>query len=237
MLTSLNALLFFEPWTPVIDNVIVHGQLLDMIQNVSFSLKPLIIGTVTEEALDFVYGTWQKPLTSSEYIAAAIIIFKKNAFKVLEQYPPDSSDDQRPLLSTAATEWIFACSTRLFARKAATYYYVFGYPFDTIEANNIIKCTNHACHSDDLPFTFESNWDNFTDAGRRLSQSMATFWTNFAKSTDPNKPVTVSLQWLSMTHDNETYMYFQDPLQSDHNYLKSDCDFWDNIGYKSYFFE
>jgi hypothetical protein len=27
-------------------------------------------------------------------------------------------------------------------------------------------------------------------------------------------------------------MYFQDPLQVREDYMRSDCDFWDEIGYK-----
>lgn len=30
-LTSLNLLIFFEPWTPVLDNILVHGQLIETI--------------------------------------------------------------------------------------------------------------------------------------------------------------------------------------------------------------
>ena len=61
---------------------------------------------------------------------------------------------------------------------------------------------------------------------------MATYWTNFTNSNDPNEPVRVPIPWSCMTTGNETYMYFQDPLQIGQNYLKSDCDFWDDIGYK-----
>ncbi len=236
LLTSLNILLFFEPWVPVIDNEIVHGQLLDSVRNGSFPFKPLIIGTVTEEGLDFVNKLWSKAVSASEYIAISFAIFRENAFKVIKQYPPDSSNDQRPLLARATTQWVFACSTRVFARQAASYSYVFGYPFDTINSKNTIKCANHACHGDDLPFTFESHWMEFSDAGRRLSQSIATYWTNFAKSEDPSVPLSVPLPWPRMTTTNETYMYLQDPLQIGENYLENDCDFWDQIGYKNIFF-
>ncbi|CAF3702545.1 unnamed protein product [Rotaria sp. Silwood1] len=195
MLTSLNVLLFFEPWLPVIDNVIVHGQLIDTVYNTSFPLKPLIIGTVTEECRDFIYGKWQKPISPSEYIAIALVIFQEKAFKILKKYPPVGSGDQRPLVSRAATQWVFACSTRVFARKGATYSYVFGYPYDTENLRNRIECSDHACHADEIPFLFESSWANFTDAGRRVSQSMATYWTNFGKSQDPNEPLRVPLSW------------------------------------------
>ncbi|CAF3634575.1 unnamed protein product [Rotaria sp. Silwood1] len=174
MLTSLNVLLFFEPWLPVIDNVIVHGQLIDTVYNTSFPLKPLIIGTVTEECRDFIYGKWQKPISPSEYIAIALVIFQEKAFKILKKYPPVGSGDQRPLVSRAATQWVFACSTRVFARKGATYSYVFGYPYDTENLRNRIECSDHACHADEIPFLFESSWANFTDAGRRVSQIGST---------------------------------------------------------------
>jgi para-nitrobenzyl esterase len=228
--TSLNPLFFFEPWLPVVDNVIVRGQLLNMVQNTSFPLKPFIIGTVTEECLDFVYSNRPQPITPSEYIGVVLALFGEKGFKILKQYPPDGEGDQRPLVARACTQWVFSCSTRVFARKAASYFYAFGYSSDT---ENSIQCRGaHACHGDDLPFTFESFWPKFSDAGRRVSQSIATYWTNFAKSQDPNEPLRVPLAWPRVTTGNETYMYIQDPLQIGENYLKNDCDFWDEIGYK-----
>lgn len=234
MLTSLNPLFFFEPWLPVIDNNIVHGNLLEMVRNASFPLKPLLIGTVTEECYDFIYGTtWGKPISTSEYIALVVLLFPENAFKIIKQYPPDSSGDQRSLVTRACTQWVFACSTRAFARHGASYAYVFGYPYDRENSKASIGCSNHACHADEIPFVFEAHWSNLTDAGRRVSISMATYWTNFATSQDSNEPRRVPLSWPPMTMGSEKYMYIQDPLSIGEKYLKNDCDFWDEIGYKS----
>ncbi|CAF1093936.1 unnamed protein product [Adineta ricciae] len=236
MLTSFKLLLFFEPWVPVIDNVLVHGQLLHMVQNTSFPLKELIVGTLSEEAVFFIYEGWGKPVTPATYTEVVLATFVENALKVLEHYPPDSVTDVRPLLSRIATQWVFACSNRVFSRKAASYSYVFGYPLDFDGWGNETYCNGHVCHGAELPFLFESAWTNFTDAGRRVSQSMATYWTNFAKSQDPNEPIRVDTQWPRLSSGNEKYMYFQDPLQVRENYLKNDCDFWDNIGYKKFSF-
>jgi len=60
-------------------------------------------------------------------------------------------------------------------------------------------------------YTFESAWMNFTDAGKRVATSMATYWTNFAKSHDPNQPVSKPVTWPRSSPD-EPYLYFQDPL-------------------------
>ncbi|CAF0855766.1 unnamed protein product [Rotaria sordida] len=220
-----------KPWVPVIDNNIVKGQLIEVVKNTSFPLKPLVIGTLTEEAIFYVYEAWTKPVTLSFYIEVIMFTFREHAFKVLERYPPGEVDDLRPLMSKIATQWVFACSTRIYARKAASYSYVFGFPLDFDGWENETFCNNHVCHAGELPYTFESAWVNFTDAGKRVATSMATYWTNFAKTHDTNQPVSQSIVWSKMNID-EPYLYFQDPLDVRNTYLKDDCDFWDQIGYK-----
>jgi carboxylesterase type B len=231
MITSFQSLLFFEPWVPVIDNVVVRGQLLDTLHNTSFSLKPLIIGTVAEEGFGFFYTPDSKPLSPTLYVEGLLGVFREHALKVVERYPPEGTGDQRPLFAKIITQWGFACPNRVFARKAASYLYVFGYPPDFDGWLFTPKCKRHVCHGDELSYLFESAWYNFTDAGRRVSQSMATSWSNFGKSEDPNEPVSLRIQWPRATV-NESYLYFQDPLDVRKSYMKDDCDFWDTIGYK-----
>ncbi|CAM4845695.1 unnamed protein product, partial [Rotaria magnacalcarata] len=232
MVTSLKPLIFFEPWLPVIDNTIVHGQLLDLVTNVSFPLKPLITGTLTEEALGFIHDIWSTPVSPKVYVEVGIAIFGTKFLKIIERYPPEGSGDQRPLLARLATQWIFACPTRVFARKTATYSYVFGYPLQTNGTFNSSGCEGHTCHGDELVFLFEAFWTNLTtNTDRYISTALTTYWTNYAKSKDPNQPVQIPLVWPKVTNQSEQYLYFQDPLQIKENYLKDDCDFWDEIGY------
>ncbi|CAF1502309.1 unnamed protein product, partial [Rotaria sordida] len=197
-----------------------------------FRLKPLIIGTVTEEALSYIYEAWSEPVSNILYSVLSFFTFNVNAFKTLKRFPPDKSGDQRSLLSSIATEWVFACSTRVFARKTPSYSYVFGYPLDFDAWENMSYCNNHACHAVELPFLFETAWPNTTDTGRWLSKSMATYWTNFAKTQDPNKPEIVPVEWPRTIIGNEKYIYFQNPIQIEADSMKDDCDFWDTIGYK-----
>jgi carboxylesterase type B len=230
-ITSFEALLFFEPWVPVIDDIIVRGQLYQTVQNLSFPLKPLIIGTVNDEGFLFIYKKWDQPVSPTLYLEIGLAIFREKSLKIFERYPPVGQGDQRPLLSRIATEWVFACPTRLFARKTAMYSYVFGYPLHSNTSQNGTFCSGYVCHGDELPYVFESRWINFTDAARHVSQSIASYWTNFAKTQDPNEPLHAPISWPKVTNGNETYMYFQDPLEIRENYLKDDCDFWDQIGY------
>ncbi|CAM4805181.1 unnamed protein product [Rotaria magnacalcarata] len=194
MITSLNVLFFFEPWVPVIDNIIVQDQLVKMISNTSFTLKPLIIGTVTDESLSFLYGLFRRPVSVFEYAEILFGLFGNNFFKVVEHFPPDEVNDQRPLLACLFTQWTFTCSSRLFARKAPiAYTYVFTYPPITNGASNSSVFQWHVCHGDELYFLFEALWANLTDAGRRLSTDFANYWTNYAKSQDPNQLLQVPL--------------------------------------------
>jgi len=232
MLISTNVLDYFEPWVPVIDNDIVRGQLYETILNVSFPLKPLMIGTLTEETVLFVYLELKDDMPPILYRAALVAFFKTKAEKVLQRFPPVGEGDQRALFSRLLTQWVFACSTRIFARKAANYSYVFGYPYDYDGWETLSFCNGHVCHGGELVYVFESKWVNFTDVGRRISQSMATYWTNFAKTQDPNEPVHFGISWPKMNSGNETYLYFQNPLEVKESYLNDECDFWDSIGYK-----
>ena len=235
MLTSFEFLLFFEPWVPVIDNNIVRGQMIELVQNITFPLKPLIIGTLTEEAVFYIYEAWTKPVSLSSYVEILAFTFHENVVKVLERYPPSQIDDQRSLMSKLATHWVFSCPTRVFARKAGSYAYVFGFPLDFDGWENETFCNNHVCHAGELPYTFQSAWVNFTDAGKRVSSAMGIYWTNFAKTFNPNQPTVPTVGWPQMS-TNETYLYFQDPLDIRTQYIKDECDFWDQIGYKTDFY-
>jgi acetylcholinesterase/cholinesterase len=99
------------------------------------------------------------------YLEIVLAIFRDKSFKILERYPPDGLGDQRPLISQITTQWIFACPTRLFARRVASYSYVFGYPLNANTTQNNASCNGHVCHGDELPYLFQSRWMNFTDAG------------------------------------------------------------------------
>lgn len=231
-LISLDLVLLFEPWVPVIDNILVFGQLYETVQNTTFALQPLIIGTLTEEALVFVYSGLNKTMPATVYSEAILAIFGSKGVKVLEHFPPSDAEDQRTLFSKIITQWLFSCTTRIFARKAANYTYVHDYPYDYDGWGPWTFCNGHSCHGVEIPYVMQSKWVNFTDAGRRVSENMGRYWTNFAKTQDPNQPLSVSLPWPKANTMNEPYLHIKDPLDVQENYLKSDCDFWDTIGYK-----
>ncbi len=73
-----------------------------------------MIGTVSEEALLFIYkADPTKKINDAEYIAAITYLFTTDAAKVLLEYPPKPIvGDKRPALAVVGTDYIFTCSTR-----------------------------------------------------------------------------------------------------------------------------
>jgi para-nitrobenzyl esterase len=69
-----------------------------------------------------------------------------------------------------------------------------------------------AFHSLELPYVFGTfqvrtfGWLPFTPTDQKLSQIMQTYWTNFAKTGDPNGPGLP--RWVSWTPDQEPFLSF-----------------------------
>lgn len=245
--SSLRLLGFFEPWLPWVDGTLIKGQLLDIAawqKPTNFTIKPFVLGSLTEECVIYIYLAWTKPLSSALYGELMLAAFKKDALKILDRFPPIAGPDQRDVAARVATEWVFGCSGRNFLESAIQYsaktgsnnkfyHYIFDFALDFNGWDNFTICYKHVCHGSDMPYTFDSVDDRFTINGHNLAQSHMTYWTNFAKYNSPNAPNDAALlNWPSYDMGNKNYLKFQSPSNTiESAYLKEDCDFFDSIGY------
>lgn len=243
-LNSFEFLLYGEPWVPFIDGKLIKGQLLELDKwtaESNFTVKPFIIGTLTEECYIYVYSILKNSMNSAIYTAAIIALFKQEGIKVLDHYPPKQTSDQRDLTSQVTTIWVFSCSSRLFLENAIkanmnknTYYmYVFDYALDFDGWDQFQFCNNHTCHGTDLAYTFDVLSANFTSDGRLLATQHVNYWTNFAKyGTVNTQNKNNSIYWPQYDIQNRTFLRFKKfPFSIENNYLTTDCDFFDSIGY------
>lgn len=85
------------------------------------------------------------------------------------------------------------------------------------------ESTLGAFHALEIPYvfgTFQSrgfNWLPFNSTDQKLSQMVQTYWTNFAKSGDPNGPGLS--RWVAWNSDQEPYISFSqggDPVPQQH---------------------
>jgi para-nitrobenzyl esterase len=123
--------------------------------------------------------------------------------------PAEPSADPRlgPMLAQFATDTQFRCGTVTELRwhtRAGNPAYEF--QFDRVPPG---KEANGAVHASELPYvfgTFASLGDASNDIDARVSASMEQYWTNFAKTGNPNGPGLP--QWTAFDPQRRAYIEF-----------------------------
>nr|AYC79498.1 carboxylesterase family protein [uncultured bacterium] len=99
-----------------------------------------------------------------------------------------------PKYGSAADQWTADMIFRCPAVTQATWHAAAGNPTWEYEFNHAIPGQKAAVHSADLPYVFGyfPTWGNisgkFSDADKKLAELMGNYWTNFAKTGNPNAP-------------------------------------------------
>ncbi|MFH1684011.1 MAG: carboxylesterase family protein [Candidatus Margulisiibacteriota bacterium] len=114
--------------------------------------------------------------------------FKGNAGKVLAMFPAKSETDVRSAYNKLLTVAMFSEPARFVVRSqrkkgASAYLYKFTRVPNTKRGKEL-----GAFHSVELPYVFGhlNKADGYTDDDLKLSRAMMGYWTNFAKTGDPN---------------------------------------------------
>ena len=169
---------------------------------------PLLLGTTSRE-----FGSAEPPDAVRAAIARDAGRFAPAA---LEMYglANDGAGIRDPLYGPAAVQWaadsMFHCpiATEALWHSAAghpVYEYEFDHPIPGQEAQG-------AVHSGDLPYVFgyfprTGNFaGRFTEVDFKLADRMETYWTNFARSGDPNGAGLP--QWPRLDAASQRYMEF-----------------------------
>jgi para-nitrobenzyl esterase len=174
---------------------IVDGYVMAMDPNAAFrehreSSLPLMIGNNAREG----FGR----LGESDLNATIKAFYGTQADDALPLYgiggaAPSPSD---PVLGSAPAQWLtdtsFRCSAVVTAKlHAAQGSPVYEYHFEQSLPG---RDSDGAAHSYELPYVFGNLLPEgalagkFTDADHALSTTMVSYWTNFAKRSDPNGP-------------------------------------------------
>jgi len=240
--TTYDLLKLFLPWTPAINKHDIHEQPLEAFHKGSFHKMPIMLGTVAEETLIFIYKAVQREVNDAEYSIVIFGIFWEDGIRVIDWYPPTPFvGDKRPALAYIGTDYVFTASTRFAAEglfkhngNEPVYLYQFNHSlsFDGW-GPNYTYCEGHACHGVDLPYVFHSTGPyKFTPDEENLSGQMIDYWTNFARTGDPNKGRTVNVMWPKFDTSTWSNMEFQTPYNHVVQKLrKGFSDFWDELGY------
>jgi len=249
----------FMPWTPVIDGAELPLSPMQAAEQKKLAPVPIMIGTVRNESVQYIWEAAKKPLSQGEYEIFIEAIFGPfKAHKVFKLYGPPDEDqvkkgDVREFLAGLGTDYVFTCSVRHFALKASETNDVYLYHFDHLLSFNeflqkdyLPECVPFVCHGSDLPILFntvylskEKGHPNETFEEDVLSSQMEAVWSNFAYSGSPNEPNELPRQMNKpamiipkFSSDAMKHVSFNIPSEIGENLRAHYCDVFDEIGYE-----
>jgi para-nitrobenzyl esterase len=203
--TSASALVKIEPGTvfPIIDGTVLTQTLDSAFASGEFNRVPIINGTNHDEWRYFVaeeYDLSGHPLTNAKYPAAVAALFGlpvTNSFVqlVLSEYPlsnyppPQGYFVSAPLaLGAVGTDWDFACTARNADLSLSKYVPTYTYEFNDETAPPFLSGLSFPqgdSHEIELEYLFNMGV-RFTTDQQRLSDTMIDYWTQFARTGNPN---------------------------------------------------
>jgi para-nitrobenzyl esterase len=193
---------------------------------------PYILGSNTDEGTLFLPAT--KPTTEPQYLAALNTLFGANAANVAAAYPVRDFADKPPNGPEAALARVIGdsrlvCTTydtavRAAAAGVSVYMYNFDIPVPAaaVPAGVFLGAT----HGSELTSVFGTSPLFANDAqGRASSDLMQRYWTNFARTGDPNAGA--DPKWPVLTAQANVRLNFgvgQTETRTD--FRSAECAFW-----------
>lgn len=193
---------------PIVDGWVIPDDQYKLYEAGKYNDVPVIVGYNSDEGLLFV-----REKTPAEFIANTQKRYGPFADRLLAAYPPGENavaKTARDLVRDAAFGWQTWIWARLQARtgKSKVFHYYFDqhpeYPANSPEADHGMS------HGPDVSYVFQTlsrNNPKLTPGDWVISETVATYWTNFAKRGDPNGDGVPA--WPRFTENDRKLMYFK----------------------------
>lgn len=175
---------------PVVDGYVITGDQSKLYQEGRYNDVNVIIGTNSDEGSMFA-----RPDKPEEYIKSVKLRFGPVSEKILKLYPVDSLTGTYRPKADIFRDIFFAWPSWTWARLQVMTgkSKVFLYYFDQFKSEPFMPGMPKpigAAHASEILYVFRNlnpnNSSNVTDEQKALSEMMAKYWTNFAKTGDPN---------------------------------------------------
>jgi para-nitrobenzyl esterase len=192
---------------PIIDGWVIPDDQYKLYSSGRFNDTPILVGYNSDEGASF-----SPPRTPEAYIEGVKLRYGSFAESLIKAYPAGTTTvpkTARDLARDAAFGWHTWVWARLQSQKGKSkaFYYYFDqhpdYPADSPQADR------GSPHGQDVAYVFQHlNTSNpqITKTDLEISEAMATYWTNFAKTGDPSGtgvPV-----WPAFSDANPVVMHF-----------------------------
>ena len=190
-------------WPPV-DGYVVTADQMELYKAHRFNDTPILVGDVSDEAAAF----GKRAMTPDTFEAEVRKDYGKHADAILAAYGHADEAKATRAATQLRSDTTFDWGQYTWARMETSYgkNKAFVYRFDRPSAAN----PNGSGHGQEVGYVFGNlgigGRAQPTDADRALSDQMQTYWTNFAKTGDPNGPGLP--QWPAFTPDKPQMMRF-----------------------------
>ncbi|PIK51433.1 hypothetical protein BSL78_11672 [Apostichopus japonicus] len=241
-----KAFQLFQQWGPT-----VTEQPITSIEAGLNALKPIILGTCSEEGRIFVYEILPEPVSTASYNMFQNILVP-GLSQEIQFFPPDPNvTDQRDVLSSMVTDYLFGCPTQYMAKlliargETRIYHYLFNHAFSFQHVWQQYKwCYGHVCHGCDVPFIFQSailNNEEYSAEEKRFVSKYSSYLANFIHSGDPNHTGDGGQEGTDLTvwpkagqvpgHLSTLILSADEDIRSVEDISSEKCQLFDRMGY------
>jgi para-nitrobenzyl esterase len=219
-------------WSPNVDGYVFP----DTVYNIFAAGKQNNVRVSTYHVSDegATLGAGRDTPTAAEYVKTARTTYGKLADEFLKIYPAAAIDDQRMESRIKSyTDQSFGWEMRTWARmmgsvSSPAYWYFFSRVPPSPEGDH-----NGAFHAGEIIYVFDNLGKSpypyanrgYTDVDRQLSNTMASYWVNFATTGNPNGKGLP--EWPAYVREKDEALEFGDTVHVQAGIRKERLDFMD----------
>jgi para-nitrobenzyl esterase len=169
---------------PIVDGHVITGDQYSLYQAGRFNDTPVLVGYNSDEGLSFT-----RVKTVGEFAAGVRERYGPFADRLLAAYPTEGDrviKTARDLARDAAFGWHTWSWARLQSAKGKGKAFLYYFDQHPPRTPGTPEADHGTPHGVDVPYVFENLEGSPSADDRHISETMAAYWTNFAKRGDPN---------------------------------------------------